>query len=145
MFGFDLKKVLSIGLLCAISQVGLCANWVYLGNNKEFKIYVDTDSIKTYSDNYSTSRSGNFRSAWFKYEFNKPQKLDNGKEYIKSRVKWVMACHLDKIINESGTTYNKQGNYVDSYTQKVTSILANEWDSVIPDTIGEIMFNHVCK
>lgn len=147
MFSFDLKKVLSIGLLCAISQVALCANWEYatISEDESFTVYIDTDSIKKYSDGYSTSYNGNFRSAWLKYIYTKPQKTSDGKFFTESKGKIVMACHLDKMIVESVVAYDKQGNVVDSVNQRVATILVNSWDSIIPDTVGETMFNYVCK
>lgn len=147
MFGFDLKKVLSIGLLCTVSQVALCANWEYatISEDEGFTAYIDTDSIKKYSDGYSTSYNGNFRSAWLKFIYTKPKKTSDGKLYMESRSKYIMACHLDKNILESIVLYNKQGNVVDSGNQRVATILVNSWDSIIPDTVGETMFNYVCK
>ncbi|MFC2292997.1 MAG: surface-adhesin E family protein, partial [Kingella oralis] len=80
--------------------------------------------------------------AWFKFEFNKPQKLsfNSHKFYIQSRTYTEVHCSLGMERRLSTVYYSKNGKIVDSFTPS-----SPRSDYIIPGTLGEFAYKFVCN
>ena len=105
------------------------ADWVPVNFSNDGITYGDVDSRTD-------------RRAWFKIEYSKPQKTFDNKFYMSTKLLVEMNCNDSSIRFLTETNYSKSGNPVSSYT---TPAYDRKYSYVVPDSIGEVMYNFVCS
>lgn len=124
-----MKKLGILICLLGLSGSVWAENWVIIGTGENVVLYGDL----------STRTSDR---AWFKFEFNKPQKLsfNSHKFYIQSRIYTEIHCSLGMERRLSTVYYSKNGKIVDSFTPS-----SPRSDYIIPGTLGEFIYKFVCN
>jgi hypothetical protein len=103
----------------------VAANWVKVVQNDDKTAYLDTSSIAT---------EEGYKTAWTKWIY-------SSGDYTEARYLVLYNCESRKTAVRSGVMYKRDG----------TSISANandyelKWEYVVPDTLGEDVFNAVCN
>lgn len=124
-----MKKIIFIALLLT-SVLGMAANWVYLGTAQGRKYYYDSNNIsgRTIGD------EGHW--TWVKIIYPNLWTI-GGKDFNVKHEQWVFDCNGYARIDDEFYYYNK--TLVHQNTGK------GEWASVVPDSMGEVLKDLVCR
>lgn len=138
-----MKKILLLFYICFIFAMPVfAANWKQIDE----KIYVDFDSIERYTgiSNYENSRQYSF---WIKSlndsssYFAKLEK-HTGKKVWYTLSRDIVDCDEKMIANKSIVIYDLKSQVIDSSEEYIYS---GSWNSIAPDSIGELYYNLICK
>jgi hypothetical protein len=127
----NIRGIFAIALTLVASDV-IAANWVVLSKTKTVVISADLQSLKINS---------NERTIWIKFDFFRPQKLqDSKKTYYDYTTYETFDCHDQTTTTYEALYYDRDGNVVNSipYHTYVT------WEPVVPDTLGDTTITGVC-
>lgn len=139
-----MKKILLMFLLffTIASVPAFARNWVEFAN----KMYIDTDSIEPYIDGISASRKEEY-VFWTK-------NLNDGSEPYKDWEKtynkkiWydlsknVISCQQKTLTLQAIAIYDLKGSVIK--TDEIPFVY-QEARSIIPDSVGEIIYSIVCE
>jgi tetratricopeptide (TPR) repeat protein len=95
--------------------------WRFLSKNIDGQYYIDAQTL-----DFS---QGNLASLWVKT-------TNNSGNYDEQN--YQIDCSGKKIKSLSATSYDISGNVINTIGEQ-------EWQSVVPDSIGEILYNGMCK
>ncbi len=129
-----IKKFLYSSILLAIfslQNIAYAVTWVKFSQSDEYIFEIDRDSI--------TSQAG-VTQVWVKFTIYNDLSRDGLTvgdymlylDYIK--------CKDNKLRTDKGMTYAKDGIIINSFIND-----SSEYDDVVANTIGEDIFNAVCK
>lgn len=134
-----MKKYLWIALMFATPA--FASDWVQTGETKDFKDYLDKDSVRV----ESFTGGGRYVSAWVRFDFKTAQKEAGGKTYWQAKALHHYDCTQQKWDLSSLVFYDKQGNSVWSETYPISFYSSQNWDDVVPDSAGEAQFEMACQ
>lgn len=134
-----MKRYLWIALMLATPA--FASDWVQTGETKDFKDYLDKDSVRV----ESFTGGGRYVSAWVRFDFKTAQTSFSGKTYWQIKSLYHFDCTHQKRDFSSAVLYDKQGNSVWSETYPISFYSSQNWDDVIPDSAGEVNFKMVCQ
>lgn len=128
-------RVLSLLIILFISCECLRAQsnerWLYLDADDEGKYYVDKETL----DYNSTFGS---YTLWVKYIYKIPKYNNHNSKYTDYELyTWVVYCKTRKIYEKEYYIYYEDGTYYNS--------TINETYSIPPESIGETLYNVLCK
>ena len=124
-----MKKMLCLAVFAlGLATPVVAADWVFVS--------INDDNATTFGD--ADSRTDD--RAWFEQRYAKPQKHDNGKFYNTDKGLEEIDCSGKRRRSLTVTWYSKSGNSIDTITPSYA-----EWRYVIPDTVGESMYEFVCN
>lgn len=106
--------------------------WLYIVSNQNRKVYYLPSSVK---------KEGEYIRFWEKSEYNPPEQISTDKvSTLKSQVlydcKYMRYQHIYYISYDSQGNTLRTGNNESKY---------DPWTPIVPDSIGEIMFNTICR
>lgn len=141
-----MKKFILAGLLLAVSQMALGANWMSTGvssNGKE-TYEVDYDSISAYHFN-SYDKNSYYVTAWVKTDFPTAQELSTGKLFRQAKSLWYVDCLGKRVTWGDTVYYGSNGDVVGSIKKSyVNTYSSSNWNRMVPDTIGEDVSKFIC-
>ncbi len=137
-----MKKILLVLYFCFNLTLSVFAtDWKQIDD----KLYIDIDSIESYSERYETGNTRKF-SFWIKSlndsssYFTKIEKAYNKKIwYLLS--KNIVDCNEKMIANKSFVIYDLKSQVIDSNEEY---IYPGSWNSIVPDSIGELYYSNIC-
>ena len=114
----------------ACAAPALATNWVSVAtSSKGAKIYVDRDSI---------SRSGDFVTAWEKWDNSATNPPADA--WLEKNRK-IYDCRNRKIRLSAAVDYRRDGSIIDQFEWAPGE---NEFHDAIPESIGEAVLDEVC-
>lgn len=132
-----MNKLLCLCLIFGVSNV-YAANWKYLGSTQEFKIELDTDSIKKVSGGYTSVGTG-VTQFWIKRTVINDLTKDGLSVGDHTKTLFHVNCGSDTIGFKTEVKY-KGDKVIDSYTQPYVTM-----EAIIPDSIGAEYAVAVCN
>ena len=127
-----MRKVLVCVMLAACAIPALASNWMQVVQGNDGIEYLDSQSIV---------KSGGRAKVWTKYVFKHPHFIG---EEIKLTAFEVTHSEYDckerTVSSSSSTRYDDEGNVIRSLDG-----ISNMRTDIIPDSIGETVFNLVCS
>ncbi|WP_066801137.1 surface-adhesin E family protein [Moraxella oblonga] len=134
-----MKKCLFIALL--LTTPAWAGDWVYLGETKDYKHYLDKDSIhiKRFADGEQ------YVSAWIREDFKTAKKSASGKTYWQNKILFHFDCANQKWDFSHLMHYDQQGNVATNKTNPISFRSSRAWQNVAPDTAGETKFTITCR
>lgn len=125
-----MKKVFLLLLLFQlifISKSYSQDRWVYITKDeKNVSYYYDSQTIK-YTENEI--------SIYLKAVFSIESTNDYDKKYALS--KWILYCGKERISHGSTTVYYRDGD--------IKTFTSNDYQDVLPESVGEVIYNYFCK
>lgn len=97
--------------------------WVYISSSDQEIVYIDKTTIRCMEKDFLV---------WVKFVCTSDCSYNYEIQKIRFSVDWVRSYTLSR------TLYLDNGNYK---TLKVS----DEWDDIIPDSMGETIFDYLCK
>ena len=130
-----MKKFIILLLIILNINVTLCfgASWVQVDDNN----FIDKDSIKIYVDSQGYMNY-NKRIFWIKYEGNdiyKDLEKATNKKIEYSLSQYIIDYSNNTIAIKAGTTYDKEGKPVSSYSYKDYGL---EYRAIAPNSNAEL-------
>lgn len=125
-----MKKIF---LLCGLltSSLSFGAGWSYVATSSDdTRTYINRDTFKYNPDSNSVTiwvKKDNFKTLLSNGYAVEVKQLDN---YL---------CSSNTVSNLSGAAYDVNGNVLESSNE------ISGFKNVIPDSVGETVFNYVCK
>ncbi|HLB41736.1 MAG: hypothetical protein A3F63_13480 [Pseudomonadales bacterium RIFCSPHIGHO2_12_FULL_40_16] len=132
-----MNKLLCLGLILGCSNV-YAANWKYLGSTQEYKIELDTDSIKKVPSGYA-SLGTSVTQFWIKRTVINDLTKDGLGIGDHSKMLFHVNCNADTLGFKTEVKY-KGDRVIDSYTQPYITM-----EAIIPDSIGAGYALEVCN
>ncbi|MDP1594154.1 MAG: hypothetical protein Q8L80_07920 [Gallionella sp.] len=129
-----MKKIFVFIAFIVFSTGAFSSEWVYVGSVPgESEVKVDKSSIA------STLKSN--RKAWVLFTYNEKQTQKSAPyaQYDELKALWRINCSTHEVGTKA-VVWRLEGNLVDS-----TDIQSTSFNDVVPDSIGEIVFNYVCR
>jgi len=124
-----MKKMLCLAVFAlGLATPAVAADWVFVS--------INDDNATTFGD--ADSRTDD--RAWFERRYAKPKKIGDGEFYNTMKMLEEMDCRGKRSRTLTATWYSKSGNSIDTITPSYA-----EWRYVIPDTVGESMYEFVCN
>ena len=109
------------------------ACWEKFATSKDESIY--------FIDACSIAVDGIYKKAWFKTELQIPEENSDGKTYDSTKKLYYFNCKNRKSALAQFTHY-----YIDNVVNSASiKIEKNAFDEVVPDSIGEAMFERACS
>ncbi|MFZ4402325.1 MAG: surface-adhesin E family protein [Bacteroidales bacterium] len=123
--------LLIFGILYADNTKAQSNRWMYIASSSDliYDIYYDSETIRQNNDEITVSIKFDFENAASKNEITKT--------FEKQISKWVIFCGKDKYYIGKGVLYYKNG--------QMKEIIINEYNDVIPESIGEGIYRYFCK
>lgn len=142
-------KIKAILFSCVLiaSQSAMSANWLDTfasSKVKQEKNFLDLASVKAYNLSYGSDKSNYYVTAWIKSNYNTPQKLNNGKFYREVKTLYYFDCTNKKMATGEMIFYTSYGSVVGSQKSYVTTYSTDNWEQVIPDTVGDGLLKSAC-
>lgn len=142
-----MKKFLVIFSLLVLSITpALASNWVVISKDK--KTFLDLDSITPYQGNYLYFRQNNMYSMWTKTLNNEDKEFKNAEKLTGEKI-WYMKthnlidCSRKEIAIKSFIYYNLNEKPIHNPHTYSDQLLI--WDSIIPESVGEMLYNYACS
>jgi len=130
--------VILIGLFIFVHAEVWAADWKFYGAHENFLIYYDTQSI--------TRPSKSIVRVWTRWDYTEKVVLDWVKKFGKnyenlshSKIFQEINCAEKKFHSLTGNDYDNKGKVISS------SHTPSEWGFIIPDSVGESLYEEVCK
>lgn len=140
-----MKKLILAGLILTSSQMAMAVNWIdtgIIGGEDKGKNYIDWDTLHgNYFNNYN--KNSYYVTAWVKTNYPVAQKLRDGRLYKERRELWYIDCQNRKTITGDAAVYNAS-KLVFSASHYVPVFSSDNWNKVIPDTVGEGLMKSIC-
>ncbi len=136
-------KAMVMAIILTASQVSYGANWIDVGissKSQKEKTYFDLD---TFGVGYFNNKNF-YLMAWIRNEYPKEQKLTNGQTYSAEVTLNYFDCVNRKSAISEQYRYSRQGNVIWSGKSYVSLYSSQNWDNVIPNSIGEALLNEAC-
>lgn len=122
--------VLSAGVALALPAPALAADWVFLVENlSDVKYYIDRQSMRLMPNGY--------KRAWIRSDYAKADKFGN----TSSKFLDEYDCNQGRQRMLTSIYYKGEEVTVSGNTVGLTA----EWQYPSPDSIGETLFNFVCR
>ncbi len=117
------------------------ANWKQMGD----KLYIDADSIEHYFEKYGSDGTKKF-SFWIKNLNDKSSHFTRMEKSYGKKVWYILSrniinCDEKMIANKSIIAYDLKSQVIDSYEE---TLYAGSWNSIVPDSVGELYYTHIC-
>ena len=109
----------------------------YIGerSNDKTKFYIYPKTVRE-------SEKPGYITAWFLLEHSVPQKLSNGKYYMKTKTQYLINCKYNKAGAITILLYSKNDNLIYN-TESIDEYLVKE-ESMSPGSTGEYMIKAAC-
>jgi|LakMenEpi03Aug12_release.lakeMendotaPanAssembly.Ray.scaffolds.fasta_scaffold958502_2 hypothetical protein len=127
-----MKKFLLYTILMTFTSIAQ-AEWLKLVEDKEMKLFVETNSIK---------KLGNIVTYWELFDYSNIQSV-NEKQYYSKKIKKELNCNAEEYNTLTATAYSENmgfGKVVQSYKYD-----SKEFEHIIPETIGYRVYKFVCN
>jgi len=136
-----LKKLLLTILFLFVSVPVFAADWVQL----DTKLYADAGSIRKYNGYYTYNRPILY-TVWLKWlndksNIWKEMETNAGKKLWYNMQLAVVDCENNEFAIRSVSYYDLTGNVVGKLSSEYSYF---EWNSVVPDSVGETIYNFTC-
>ncbi len=136
-----MKKILLLFLAILILPA-YSANWKQISE----KEYVDIDSIEKYEDSFSTKKREAY-SFWIKGLNDKSSFFTELEKYHKKKIWYILSKDLIDCKNKAFSfkayaLYGLDGSII---TSQETPDYRIEWNSIVPDSIGERNYYGICS
>lgn len=129
-----MKKYLSV-LIMFLSANTLAANWIQTGKTKQDTVWLDLDSIADAGVNGKY-----YKKAWVKYKIYNDVVKDNLTIGDYTMLLYHIDCFNKKMGNAMILNYKNNNLYGNTQSFNFPNM-----DDVVPDTVGETIFNRVCE
>lgn len=117
---------------------GWGADWKFYAASEQILYYYDAQNI--------THPSKNIVRVWERWDYTEKGVLDmvgtSGKKYENlshSIILWEINCSEKKDRGLSLTHYDHKGSVVHSISSP------SDWNFIVPETVGEVIYKEVCK
>jgi len=133
-----MKALIILVSVLLIGHKGIAQDWVYIGSDRKgSKWYIKSSYVtKNYNSIKIWSKQVNKSSTITK----NGKKITLNNTYTVDLYEYNCSEQTSKLIGS--TTYNSQGRVIKTFKVEEYN---QEWDDVVPDSMGELILNKVCE
>ena len=133
-----LWSVSLIPMLVFVTRTAVASDWQLVSNGKESKVYVDTESL---------GHHGRYVKAWFLWDYASQQKdqIFPDQRFLSQKILWYISCSEKTAAQIQLLSYTGKAGDGDVVTRRITPIGLAQFEDVVPDSVGQILVNYVCK
>lgn len=124
-----------IGVFLALMSLNAsAANWLAITRNETTLLYIDLQSV---------AKEGQFRKAWYKFEYAEPQQIStyDKRTYDLAKTLWYFDCNKRKYQVVQDLNYLEQA-LIESSVYKVSN---EAFLDITPETMGETAYVAACN
>lgn len=143
----NVQKFLFSLSLVMLSQSVIATNWVFSpasSTDSKETTYIDYDSITGYFFN-NYDKTNFYVTAWVRKDYPTAQKLNNGKLFHQEKSFWYVDCLNSKIDVGDTIWQMNNGKLVGSSKGYVMTYSSDNWQRVVPDSIGQATAQSICS
>lgn len=126
-----MTKILITVILLSTTSIASAASWNRVSESDERTFYLNTDSLK---------RNGNIVSAWTRSVIHTDLTKDGMSVGDYTQLRYIFNCKENTVTSDFYIEYKASGKVINS-----ESIQFPKYAPIIPDSIGEAVFETVCN